>query len=192
MLLKVVHAEKQCEIVEKMSSDPRPCCNYPVVGYTVETGDVCLNECTPLTEKGVCCFNFCMDRETGIFVNDTFSAEKLIETFINTGLKEGLSEKWTDIVTTAVLKCQDECALNFERFSISITTFITDPKTSEKDIQECEPSYFSKIVDCATAQIFLNCPNYQDSKECKQIKKTIKECVNNKRIANMFFYFNRG
>lgn len=51
--------------------------------------------------------------------------------------------------------------------------FFSVPKTSE--ILVCNvPQYLLDLLDCVEQQNFVECPKFRDSKECKKLRKFVK------------------
>lgn len=129
-LIKVVQAQnskKECEAIEKLSFvDPMSCCKYPTIKYNESIIATCVKECETGSESGYdkanCCFNFCLDRETGMFVDGELHPNKLVDAFTGSSSKD-MSDKWREIVTNVVTDCQSLCKYSkFEKLPDCKTT----------------------------------------------------------------------
>jgi hypothetical protein len=118
-----------------------------------------------------------------VWKNEKFDNESLMELYENYLIENGAGkfDKWMTIVEESIKTCtklsEKKNNLNNLHYVYFLFQFSV-PKSNE--IYSCNiPTFVMDIMDCVTHMNFINCPNYNVSEKCQDLRKFVtvsKDC----------------
>lgn len=86
--------------------------------------------------------------------------------------------------------CFEKCVGGVEKMIIQICSF-PDPQVPLKGKENCLPNFFTLTIGCVYFENFMKCPNYQQTKECQELRALFKKCRAKVKFTHFYNYFTR-
>lgn len=161
----------------KSQIEPRKCCNYPLRFILPEHQEKCKKSCDNVKgESGGCCILDCVYHKTGVVRDLKFGKEAFLELYENYLNEKGAGkfDQWMTVVSESIETCS-----NLGKKSHKFPGILENLKLSvpnEEKIFTCSiPQFALDVMDCVSHFNFLNCPNYVNSTECRNLKEFVKK-----------------
>ena len=86
------------------------CCDYPSI-VSDELFDACSDKCfnENITTHETCCYDNCIYKDTGLFIDGNFDSIKLVNSFIKDAKEKNFIVDWHPVVEKAFSESLNDC-----------------------------------------------------------------------------------